>query len=78
VLSFAVCKTTIDEVEQSIATTTETHTVQVRFRIDEKKRIPYARSEYRLMQILEEETRDRFEDYGVSKATGVRCNPSLL
>lgn len=43
----------MDEVEEGIENTAEKHTVQVRFRLDEKVRIPYARTEYRLIEILE-------------------------
>lgn len=49
----AACRAIVDEVHQGIDDTVEKHTVQVRFRVDEKIRIPYARTEYRLIEILE-------------------------
>lgn len=58
-LSCAVCESFVDEVNTCISSTRETHTVQARFRIDEKKHIPFKRSEYRLQQIFDEEAPDR-------------------
>ena len=49
----SVCKHVVSAIEQGIADTKETHTVQVAFRMDEKVRVPYARSEYRLYEVVE-------------------------
>jgi len=65
-LQCATCKTFVDEVHRGILETKETHTVQVRFRIDEKIHIPYARSEYRLLEIMDSLCDGAMKDYGVS------------
>jgi len=61
-----VCLAVVDEVETEIANTKESHTVQVRFRVDEKKRIPYARTEYRIIEIIENEISKKFDQYAIS------------
>jgi len=65
-LQCATCKTFVDEVHRGILETKETHTVQVRFRIDEKIHIPYSRSEYRLLEIMDALCDGAMKDYGVS------------
>jgi len=61
-----VCLAVVDEVETEIANTKESHTVQVRFRVDEKKRIPYARTEYRIIEIIENEISKKFDQFAIS------------
>lgn len=56
----------MDEVETAISETTIKHSVQTRFRIDEKQRIPYARTEHNLLEIMEsDQFPKKFEKYGV-------------
>ena len=51
-----------------IQSTSKTHEVQTRFRIDEKKRVPYARTEHNLLEIMEGDAfLDRFSKYGIVK-----------
>jgi hypothetical protein len=64
-----VCVALCAEMEAGMARTTDTGTVQVRWRIDEKRRIPAARTEHRLMEILEEEMHGVWKDYGVTSGT---------
>ncbi len=64
-----VCNALISEIASGIAATTETHMVQTRWRIDEKKRIPYARSEARLIEILEDVVPDVWSQYAVAAHT---------
>jgi len=67
-LSCGVCEALVDEVNQSILATEKTHTVQTRFRVDEKKRIPYSRTEHNLLEIMEaDDFPKRFEKYGIVK-----------
>jgi len=73
-----VCEVMINEVERSIADTRENYEVQTRFRVDEKKRIPYARTEFRIMEILENDISDRFNDYGVSPDRGSHGHQVLV
>jgi len=61
-----VCLAVVDEVEAEIANTKESHTVQVRFRVDEKKRIPYARTEFRIIEIIENEISKKFDQFAIS------------
>ena len=63
-----LCPCACAQVNQSILETTLTHSVQTRFRVDEKKRIPYARTEHNLFDILESDSlHQRFRKYGVVK-----------
>jgi len=63
-----VCEAIVDEVEAGILATPSQHSVQTRFRIDEKKRAPYARTEHNLLEIIEAPGFTRkFEQYGVVK-----------
>jgi len=63
-----VCEAIVDEVNAGIAATTLTHHVQTRFRVDEKKRIPYARTEANLLDILEaKDFAKRFDKYAAVK-----------
>jgi len=66
----AVCELLVDEMEAGIERTTNQFTVQTKWRIDEKKRIPYARTEHRLLEILEEEIHPLLRFYGSSNQTG--------
>jgi len=59
-----VCKIAAQLIDHQINATTENHSIQVRFRIDEKHRVPYARSEIRLTEILDEVC-GKFDDYGM-------------
>jgi len=72
-----VCEVMVAEVEAGIAATTEKHEVQTRFRVDEKKRMPYARTEYRIMEILENDIATKFSDYGVLPDRGVHGHQVL-
>jgi len=67
-LACGVCEALVDEVNAAIDSTTQTHSVQTRFRIDEKKRVPFARTEYNLLEIMEgDKFPKRFEKYGIVK-----------
>jgi hypothetical protein len=67
-LACGVCEALVDEVNLSILTSEKTHTVQTRFRVDEKKRVPYSRTEHHLLEIMEaDDFPKRFEKYGVVK-----------
>ncbi len=57
-VSCGVCAALVQEVQRGVDETAETHTVQVRFRVDEKIRVPYARTEARLLEIFENLCRD--------------------
>jgi hypothetical protein len=64
-LGCGVCQSLVDEMNVAIAATTETFVVQTRWRIDEKKKIPYARTEHRILEILESELASALNKYGV-------------
>ena len=67
----ALCEVVVDEVEAAIARTAEehAHTVQTKWRIDEKRHIPYARTEHRVMEILEDELQPALQRYGAANHT---------
>lgn len=70
-LRCGVCLAIADEMEEGIKNTKEKYEVQTRFRIEEKARIPYARTEYRLIQILENDVKDMLkEEYSVKEFDG--------
>ena len=62
----------MDEMESAIARTEQqhAHTVQTAWRIDQKRRIPYARTESVLLELLEDEVPPMLRHYGVSNHTG--------
>lgn len=67
-LSCGVCESLVDEVESGIASSKHTHSVQTRFRVDEKKHVPYARTEHHLLEMMEaEEFVKRFKKYAIVK-----------
>lgn len=67
-LACGVCEAIVDEVEKGILATPSQHLVQTRFRVDEKRRVPYARTEHNLLEILESSSFTRkFDAYGVVK-----------
>jgi len=67
-LQCGVCEAIVDEVNAGIAATSLKHSVQTRFRVDEKKRIPYARTEHNLIEIIESKSFvKRFDKYAVVK-----------
>lgn len=70
-LRCGVCLAIADEMDEGIKNTKEKYEVQTRFRIEEKARIPYARTEYRLMQILENDVKTWLKDeYSVKEFDG--------
>jgi len=67
-LSCGVCEAIVDEIESGISSTIKQHYVQTRFRIDEKKKVPYSRTEHNLMEIIDAPGFARkFDLYGVVK-----------
>jgi len=52
-LSCGTCRLVLADLLTGIESTNETYSIQTRFRIDEKKRVPYSRSEYNINEILE-------------------------
>ena len=62
----------MDEMESAIARVEQqhAHTVQTAWRIDSKKRIPYARTESVLLELLEDDMPPLLRHYGVSNHTG--------
>jgi len=71
-LKCSLCEVIVDEVESGIARTSVQHSVQSRFRIEEKKYIPYARTEFRIMEILDEEIPNHLNNYGIVKGSSWR------
>jgi hypothetical protein len=69
----AVCEVLVDEMDLAILETDkkQAHTVQTRWRVDEKRRIPYSRTEYRLMEILEEELEGKYNNYGIYNSSSL-------
>ena len=67
----ALCEAVVDEVDAAIALTASSHghTVQTKWRIDEKRHIPYARTEHRLMEIIEDEIQPHLPLYGAVNHT---------
>jgi len=68
----ALCEAVMDEMESGIGRIEQqhAHTVQTAWRIDEKRRIPYARTESVLLQLLEDDVPPVLRLYGVSNHTG--------
>ena len=68
----ALCEAVMDEMEAAIERVDRqhAHTVQTAWRIDEKRRIPYARTESVLLQLLEDDVPPLLRHYGVSNHTG--------
>ena len=68
----ALCEAVMDEMEAAISRLQESHghTVQTAWRIDEKRRIPYARTESVLLGLLEDDVPPLLRLYGVSNHTG--------
>jgi len=67
-LMCGVCEAMVDEVNIAIANNPNQHAVQTRFRIDEKRRTPYARTEAALLEILEsDEFVRKFHAYSIVK-----------
>jgi len=60
-----VCEVVVHLVDKGINATTETHTVQTRFRIDEKKRTPYSRTEWRILEILDNDVPKALESFNI-------------
>lgn len=63
----AVCETVVDEINQAINEAIKQHdySVQTRFRIDEKRASPYARSEPYLLSLIEDTLPSIIKQYGV-------------
>lgn len=63
----AVCETVVDEINQAINEAIKQHdySVQTRFRIDEKRASPYARSEPYLLSLIEDTLPSIIQQYGV-------------
>jgi len=68
-LKCSLCEVIVDEVEAGIVRTSNKHNVQSRFRIEEKKYIPYARTEYRILEILEDEIPNHLAGYGIVRGS---------
>ena len=68
----ALCEAVVDEMEAAIGRVEQQHghTVQTAWRIDEKRRIPYARTESVLLQLLEDDVPPLLRLYGVSNHSG--------
>lgn len=61
----SVCEVVVFHISEGINETTETHTVQTAFRIDDKKRTPYARTEYRLLEIIDNDVLSKLKKYNI-------------
>lgn len=75
-LSCAVCEKTVEKVRHaqynpSNPKAQQQHDIQVqtRFRIDEKKKVPYYKTEFRLLEILEEEVKSTWNTIGACMET---------
>ena len=68
----ALCEVVVDEVSAAIARTAAEHghTVQTKWRIDEKRHIPYARTEAVVMAIIEDEVAPSLSLYGSTNHSG--------
>jgi len=68
----ALCEVVVDEVNAAIDRTADEHGhfVQTKWRIDEKRRIPFARTEHRVMEIIEQEVTPSLPLYGSTNHTG--------
>ena len=68
----ALCEVVVDEVSAAIArvASEHAHVVQTKWRIDEKRHIPYARTEAVVMEIIEEQVAPSLPLYGASNHTG--------
>jgi len=75
-LKCSLCEVIVDEVESGIIRTSNKNNVQSRFRIEEKKYIPYARTEYRIMEILEDEIPNKLSSYGIVRGSTWRVAKS--
>eukprot|EP00455_Lapot_gusevi_P044612 TRINITY_DN559_c0_g1_i1.p2 TRINITY_DN559_c0_g1~~TRINITY_DN559_c0_g1_i1.p2 ORF type:complete len:158 (+),score=57.73 TRINITY_DN559_c0_g1_i1:72-545(+) len=47
------CQSITEDIERQLFLTPENYEEQVGFRIDNQKRVPYARTEYRIMEVLD-------------------------
>lgn len=61
----SVCEVVVHHISEGINATTETHTVQTAFRIDTKKRTPYARTEYRILEIIDNDVLNKLKKYNI-------------
>jgi len=70
-LKCAVCEIFVDEMNFAISRTEDEYDfgVQTRWRVDEKRRIPYARTEFRLLEIVESEIISELTHYGIANHT---------
>ena len=68
----ALCEAVVDEMESAIGRVEQSHahTVQTAWRIDQKRRIPYARTESVLLGLLEDDLPPLIKLYGVTNHTG--------
>jgi hypothetical protein len=60
-----VCKAVTEVIQLDIDNTEQRHNVQVRFRIDEKIHRPFARTEVRIEEIMEDVCRNVSKRFGV-------------
>jgi len=62
-----VCETLVDETNEHIAALDleKNHLVQTKWRIDEKRKIPFSRTEASILEILEEKLPSKITQYGV-------------
>mmetsp|Transcript_21807 Transcript_21807/g.43268 ORF Transcript_21807/g.43268 Transcript_21807/m.43268 type:complete len:231 (-) Transcript_21807:300-992(-) len=62
----SVCQVSLEEIEKSILATQRKGDLQVGFRVGEKKKVKFARSEARVTEILEDEIKKKLEKYILS------------
>merc|ERR1719189_869575 len=64
-IACSVCEVVVHLIDEGINATTETHTIQTRFRIDTKKRTPYRRTEFRILEVIDNDVPDKMKRYNI-------------
>jgi len=64
-LQCSLCVSALDEIEYAVEQTKEEYDVLTKWRVDDKRKIPYKRTEFRILEILEKEVHPQLEKYGL-------------
>jgi len=73
-----VCEILVYHVEEGIELTKENHTVQTAFRMDGKKRTPYKRTEFRILEVIDNDVPGKLNSYNIKLRRNGRTGKKLV
>lgn len=76
-LHCSLCINALDEIEYAVEQTKEDFTVQTKWRVDDKRKIPYKRTEFRILEIMEHEVSPKLEKYGLCAAVDEKSGKNV-